>query len=161
VKLVRVVSALEMQAAILQVLTSCDVLIMTAAVADYRPAQRVSGKIKKAGDQINLPLVKNPDILAACGKMPHHVVLVGFALEAAEDAAALEFARSKLLTKNLDLIVLNRRGSFAGSRMEAVTILSREGESWRLGAPTKAELAAWLVSACEVRVKNRHGDQRR
>jgi phosphopantothenoylcysteine decarboxylase/phosphopantothenate--cysteine ligase len=158
VRVVRVVSALDMLAAIQGQMKEADALIMTAAVADYRPKRRVVGKIKKSGNELSLPLVKNPDILATCGKMPHHVVLVGFALEAADDAASLDFAQKKLAAKNLDLIVLNRSGSFAGPTMESVKVLYRGGDVRDLGAPSKAELALWLVSACETLVKNRHGN---
>ena len=156
VQVQRVTSALEMQAAIEEALEEAQGLIMTAAVADYRPRERVDGKLKKGDSGLVLHLTKNPDILAQIGKMPHDLVLVGFALEAADPEQALEYAQSKLKRKNLDLIVLNRTGSFGGSSTEDVTVLTREGDLVPLGAPKKPELARWLVAAWQERVNLRH-----
>ena len=80
---------------------------MTAAVADYRPAQARTQKIKKAGDTMSVELVKNPDILAELGHARsgrRHPVLVGFAMET-QDVAA--YGRKKLQAKRVDLIVAN------------------------------------------------------
>ncbi|MAG54732.1 MAG: hypothetical protein CMJ83_00420 [Planctomycetes bacterium] len=149
VEVVRVVSANEMHAAMTDRLASADAVVMTAAVSDYRPKSRVVGKIKKGAQELVLDLVKNPDILGDLGKMAGDRVLVGFALEAAPPEEARELARGKLDAKNLDLVVLNRCGSFGGSGMEDVTVLARTGTVTELGAIDKASLARWLVDWCE------------
>ncbi|MDQ7779879.1 MAG: phosphopantothenoylcysteine decarboxylase, partial [Planctomycetota bacterium] len=86
-RVVGVVSAREMLKATLEHFGQCDCLIMTAAVGDYRPESRVFGKIKKeARDTLVLRLVRNPDILAECGRRRKRgQVLIGFALESVGD----------------------------------------------------------------------------
>ena len=98
-------SALEMHAAALAVWPDCTDAILSAAVADYRPAVLAEEKIKKSGEDIQLRLVRNPDIAAALGssKRPGQRV-VGFALETEN---GVENARGKLERKHLDFIVLN------------------------------------------------------
>lgn len=162
VRTISVVSALDMLAALQDALPGHDALIMTAAVSDYRPLVRAPGKIKKGGDRLDLPLAKNPDILAQLSKIPHHAVRVGFALEAAGPDEAVRFAREKLEAKGLDLIVCNRSGSFGGDAMEGAILLSREGDARSLGSLSKAGLARLLVEECE-RLAEEHpgnGDSR-
>ena len=117
VKVVPVVSALDMHAAMLAAAPAADVIIMTAAVADFRPAARAEAKIKKDG---TLPppieLAENPDILAALSRRrrddgPDGQVIVGFAAETNPDPAA---ARAKLARKGCDLLVVNQVGNGQG-----------------------------------------------
>jgi phosphopantothenoylcysteine decarboxylase/phosphopantothenate--cysteine ligase len=98
-------SAREMHEAVIQRFEEADVVIMAAAVADYRPEQRAPRKIKK-GDGLQLELVRNPDILADVGAKRGHrpAVLVGFALETEN---LEQVARHKLERKGADLIVAN------------------------------------------------------
>ncbi len=158
----RVVSARDMHRAVLAELPQADAVVAAAAVADYRPKERVQGKLKKDRESLVLELVKNPDILAEVGTMPGTRVLVGFALEAAPPEVALGLAREKLLRKRCDLIVLNRTGSLGGSRGEDVVLVPKNGETIPLGAPTKRELAERLVRFCEDEVRGRGhaGDHR-
>ena len=102
---VHVRSAREMHAAVMERFEEADVLIMAAAVADYRPEQREPHKIKKGGD-LQLDLVRNPDILADVGakRTQRPAVLVGFALETEN---LEQGARGKLERKAADLIVAN------------------------------------------------------
>ncbi|MDH3201904.1 MAG: bifunctional phosphopantothenoylcysteine decarboxylase/phosphopantothenate--cysteine ligase CoaBC [Myxococcales bacterium] len=102
---VRVRSAREMHEAVMQRFEEADVVIMAAAVADYRPEQRAPRKIKK-GDGLQLELVRNPDLLADVGakRAQRPAVLVGFALETERLEQA---ARGKLERKGADLIVAN------------------------------------------------------
>src|SRR5688572_10916956 len=93
VKVVRVVSALEMRRAVLAAFRRSDALVMTAAVSDYRPARRRAGKWKKGASRISLPLVRNPDILAEAGRVKGKRICVGFAVEV---QAALRGAREKI-----------------------------------------------------------------
>lgn len=100
-----VVSAEEMRKAVLSRWEEATVVIKAAAVADYRPAVRAAGKVKKEGQEtLSLALEKNPDILAELGRDKGHRFLVGFA---AETSDLLENARKKLRAKNLDLMVAN------------------------------------------------------
>ena len=118
VAVIRVVSAREMQSMITAAAADADVVVMAAAVADYRPEVRSEGKIKKDGQQPEpLRLVENPDILAGLaaqrerdgrGRRP---VLVGFA---AETDTAEQAARAKLARKGCDLLVVNPVGNGLG-----------------------------------------------
>src|SRR5690606_12884179 len=84
-----------------------DVVIMAAAVADYRPSERMDMKRKKTGEEWLLRLEPTEDILARLGRRKRHEVLVGFAAESEPEARSRAYARKKLQEKNLDLIVLN------------------------------------------------------
>lgn len=131
VALARVESALEMQAALEERFPRCDALVMAAAVADYRPAERISGKRKKreGEERLTLELVKNPDLLAELGhRRTARQVLVGFALEAQD---ALENALRKLVAKGVDWLVLNGPATLGAERSD-FTLLRRgaEPELW-------------------------------
>lgn len=105
-RVVGVTSAAEMLDAARDAFGNCDALIACAAVSDYRPAERHSGKLKReAAETLSLQLVRNTDIVAelASAKGPEQVV-IGFALEAADGEAN---ARRKLSAKGLDAICLN------------------------------------------------------
>lgn len=105
VERVSVTSAAEMYDAMLSHAASSDVVVMVAAVADYRPAEVADLKIKKKkGEPLTLELAENQDILAALGKLPGRRVLVGFA---AETNDLVRHARDKLVRKNAHLIVGN------------------------------------------------------
>lgn len=129
VKVERIFSARDMHAACKAVWPSCDVGIMAAAVADYRPAEIATEKIKKKDGPLNISLVRNPDIAKHLGanKKPSQL-LVGFAMET-EDGLAN--ARRKLEEKNLDLIVLNsirEPGAGFGHGTNRVTIIDGNSE---------------------------------
>jgi phosphopantothenoylcysteine decarboxylase/phosphopantothenate--cysteine ligase len=104
VETVRVKSAQDMYDAVMQHLPQASIVIMAAAVADYRPAHRASQKIKKNDDKLILELEKTPDILASVGRVKESRILIGFA---AETENVEENARKKLSGKNADLIVAN------------------------------------------------------
>jgi phosphopantothenoylcysteine decarboxylase/phosphopantothenate--cysteine ligase len=115
-KVTRVVSALQMRDAVLSAAAGADVVVMAAAVADYRPEIRNEAKIKKDGQPPGpLRLVENPDILAGLaaqrGPGGAHPVLVGFAAETDTSAQA---ARAKLARKGCDLLVVNPVGHGLG-----------------------------------------------
>ena len=101
---VRVKTALEMHAAVVDAYEASDVVVATAAVSDLRPAQAMAGKIKKDDAPDSIALVRTPDILAELGQSKGQRVLVGFA---AETSDVLEHARTKRAEKNLDLVVAN------------------------------------------------------
>jgi phosphopantothenoylcysteine decarboxylase/phosphopantothenate--cysteine ligase len=93
-----------MQATVMERVTECSIIIMAAAVADYRPVERCGEKIKKKTDELSLHLVKTPDILAGLGELKKPPLLVGFA---AETGNLEKFATQKLKEKNADIIVAN------------------------------------------------------
>jgi phosphopantothenoylcysteine decarboxylase/phosphopantothenate--cysteine ligase len=104
VTVIRVESASEMLTASLEQQHNCDIFIAAAAVADYRPLQVAQQKIKKSGEQIHMALVKNPDIVATIAQLEQGPFVVGFAAET-QDVAT--YARGKLTSKNLNMIIAN------------------------------------------------------
>lgn len=103
VERINVISAEQMLHHSLQYLES-DVFIATAAVADYRMAEVATQKLKKSGDQLQINLIKNPDIVATVAAQPKHPLMVGFA---AETQNVENYASTKLKTKKLDIIACN------------------------------------------------------
>lgn len=97
-------------------LSGADALIMAAAVADFRPRMASPDKIRRQGEGLSLDLVPNPDLLAEIGRARtgDHPVLVGFALETDPDEKAVASARSKLMSKRVDLVVANRADESLG-----------------------------------------------
>jgi phosphopantothenoylcysteine decarboxylase/phosphopantothenate--cysteine ligase len=102
--LVGVESARDMLQACLPLLQDCDIFIACAAVADYRPADASKQKIKKGPEDVTLHLVPNPDIVATVASSEHRPFTVGFA---AETNDLMTYARGKLESKSLDMIVAN------------------------------------------------------
>jgi phosphopantothenoylcysteine decarboxylase/phosphopantothenate--cysteine ligase len=149
VRTVRVETAREMLAACKAAFRSSEAVIMAAAVADWRPAVRVRGKVKKGAAAPVLRLAKNPDILGILGRMSPGRVLVGFALEALPGKAALASARAKLSRKRADLIVLNHPDTLGGHEAVGVTLITAR-EAVPLGAIDKRRLAETLVRFVET-----------
>lgn len=111
-------------------LDGADALIMAAAVADFRPAEARPTKIKKAsGEPSAIALVRNPDLLAEIGHARRGTspVLVGFALETGDDAAVVAYARQKLASKKVDLVVANAAHESLGHATNRVSIVSEAG----------------------------------
>jgi phosphopantothenoylcysteine decarboxylase/phosphopantothenate--cysteine ligase len=137
-------SAREMYEAVLGDL-DYDLIIMTAAVADYRPNVTQTQKIKKMEGDLSLALTRNPDILFEVGKLKKAQILVGFA---AETERVLEHATAKLKKKNLDMIVANdvtAEGAGFGTDTNVVTILTADGEMIPLEQMSKAALAKVIL----------------
>lgn len=130
VKRVNVETAREMHEAASAAFPACDVAILSAAVADYRPATEASEKIKRTTAGMTIELEANPDIAASLGAQKgKKQLLVGFALETNNGE---EHARAKLNKKNLDFIVLNSledKGAGFSCDTNKVTIIDREGKS--------------------------------
>lgn len=143
---VSVSSAREMLDASLETIEDCDIFIAAAAVADYRTAQIAEQKMKKGSeDQLTLALVKNPDIVATVANHPNRPFTVGFA---AETENLLDYARSKLERKNLDLIIANdvsRTDIGFNSDNNAVTLVSHN-QQIELPLCSKDQLAHQLIS---------------
>lgn len=146
IKRIDVYAASEMHKACLQHFKKSDITIMAAAVADYRPAQTASQKIKKKGDTLALDLVKNPDILMDLGtKKNQKQLLVGFALETQNEEV---HAKDKLKRKNLDLILLNSlndKGAGFGTDTNKVTFIYKSKKSKALPLMSKQKVAETLV----------------
>jgi phosphopantothenoylcysteine decarboxylase / phosphopantothenate---cysteine ligase len=138
-QLTRVESSEEMREAVLRLLPQAGIVIMTAAVSDYRPKLAASQKIKRKGP-MTLELESTPDILKELSSRKDSQLIIGFA---AETENVLENARQKLLSKNLDAIVVNdvsREGVGFDSDRNAVTIITRDEVS------TIPETTKWEVA---------------
>ena len=154
VEVVRVESALEMQDAVFAASASADVVVMAAAVADFRPAEVAEHKIKKADGSEDAPvvrLVRNPDILAGLvARRPAGQIVVGFAAETGDAAGGvLEHARAKLARKGCDLLVLNdvAGGKVFGAEHTEVTLLYPDGRQTPVPAGPKETVAAAVWDA--------------
>lgn len=150
VRVRRVETAADMLQAVQEELAACAVLVMTAAVADWRPRQVSTQKLKKSGGAPVLALEPTPDILATVRPLKGGRLFVGFA---AETQQVLEEARRKLSAKGLDLVVANDVSRpDAGFEVETnqVTLLSADGgtEAWPL--LPKTDVAARLVQWIEA-----------
>ncbi len=145
IKVSRIDTALEMQAACQAEFKAADITILAAAIADYRPANPVTEKIKKAGSPLSIHLIENPDILAGLGKLKaESQILVGFALETNN---GVENAIAKLHKKNCDLIVLNTPSKVSGfgSDTNEVTLIDRKENKIKLELKSKAHIAQEIL----------------
>ncbi|ROS47418.1 phosphopantothenoylcysteine decarboxylase/phosphopantothenate--cysteine ligase [Curtobacterium sp. PhB142] len=144
-------SALELAEAVHAAAVDADVVVMTAAVADYRPAEVLAEKLKKdaQGERMTLELVRNPDVLAdLVAARRTGQVIVGFAAETEPDRdARIALGRAKIARKPADLLVVNHVGWSAGFEREenAIEVLVPGGEVVRETSGTKAEVAAAVL----------------
>ena len=142
---IKVESAVEMREEVLKRFETVDAVIMSAAVADYRVKSPAAQKIKKSADTLTLELVKNPDILRELGGLKKSQILIGFA---AETQNILEYARKKLVEKNLDFIVANdvtAAGAGFGVTTNIASIIWRDGRIESFEMMSKADLAKKIV----------------
>jgi phosphopantothenoylcysteine decarboxylase/phosphopantothenate--cysteine ligase len=149
VQVVGVRSAEDMARAVKEHAADASVVVMAAAVSDYRPAAVAPRKLKKQAGPARLDLVRTPDILSSLGQAKAGRFLVGFAAET-EDLAGN--ARRKLREKNLDLIVANdvsREGSGFGAEQNAALLIDRQGEA-ELPLMSKRELAERIWDRIEA-----------
>jgi phosphopantothenoylcysteine decarboxylase/phosphopantothenate--cysteine ligase len=140
-EVVAVETAEEMRDAVLGSLDRSDAVVMAAAVADFRPKEVTSSKLKKEAGVPELILEPTPDILAELGERRSGQILVGFAAETDDLEAA---GRAKLAAKHLDLIVVNlvgREGTGFGSDTNDALLLAADGDDVPIARWTKAELA--------------------
>jgi phosphopantothenoylcysteine decarboxylase/phosphopantothenate--cysteine ligase len=159
-------SALEMREVLHKTALRADVVVMAAAVADFRPGVRVLGKLSRRDDKRKagraIPLVANPDLLAELGRLRHggRPYLVGFAAEVGLVGEALaERARGKLREKKCDVVVANevgRPGVGFGSDHNTVTLVFADGRALPLPSARKESLAAtiWDTIAAEMSAQN-------
>jgi phosphopantothenoylcysteine decarboxylase/phosphopantothenate--cysteine ligase len=150
---IHIESAQEMYARVIDLYPKADVVIKSAAVADYRPINTYEQKLKKQNDGLHIEMERTTDILKELGKLKTHQLLVGFA---AETNNVEEYAKKKLVTKNLDLIVANnvtREGAGFGTDTNIVTIYDRNQDSLELPLLSKQEVAKHLLEKVHVLLK--------
>jgi phosphopantothenoylcysteine decarboxylase / phosphopantothenate---cysteine ligase len=142
----KVKSADEMYAICMQLFPQTDVAIMSAAVADYKPKEMATEKIKKNAETLTFELVKNRDILKSCGAVKKvNQILVGFALETNNERAN---AMEKLRNKNADMIVLNSlqdAGAGFGHSSNKITIFDAAGTETNFELKSKQAVASDIV----------------
>ena len=151
VEFVAVERAEEMWRAVRGAIAGAEVLIMAAAVADYRPAEVAEQKIKKGAEGLTLELARTVDILQEIGQLPgaEELIKVGFA---AETEDIISNARAKLASKKLDLIVANDPREAMGSERSQVVLLGAEGRIEELPELPKEEVAERIVDWVEGRM---------
>ena len=155
VKRIDVISAQEMQQAALEIATQSDIFVGCAAVADYRVAEIAKEKMKKTADsdEINLSLIKNPDIIAEVAHLEaQRPFVVGFA---AETQNVVDYAKDKLIRKNLDMICANdvSGGQVFGQDQNALHLFWPTGET-TLPQSEKTQLATVLVEKIVARYQH-------
>lgn len=146
VQVIRVRTAMEMRAVVLRELDAADVLLMAAAVSDYRPERAEGEKIRKTGEAVTLRLVPNPDILAEAGERKGRRVHVGFSVATGDLVGQ---AREKLAKKRLDLVVANdpnEEGAAFGTATNRVTLVPSKGEPVDLPLLPKEEVAREVLN---------------
>ena len=145
VSCIRVRSAREMHRTVMEHLGAAEVVVMTAAVSDYRAAEPAAGKKKRTGGKWVLDLVENPDILREIGQQKGDRILVGFAVESEDPRRG---ALEKLRKKNLDLIVLNAPSAF-GAEVTSVDIIDNTEHTVALRNVTKHQVAERILKLVE------------
>jgi phosphopantothenoylcysteine decarboxylase/phosphopantothenate--cysteine ligase len=144
IEIINIVSAQQMHDAVMEQYGRADIVVMAAAVSDYRPGKSKEQKVKKGGKPIGLELVPNPDILKKLGqkkKRAKQPLLVGFAAESIDH---IEEGQRKLKEKNLDLIVINDiigTDTGFGADTNQVTLIDRDYQLEKLPLFSKEECA--------------------
>jgi phosphopantothenoylcysteine decarboxylase/phosphopantothenate--cysteine ligase len=132
----------SMNDAMLEKAKNADIFIGCAAVADYKIKEKFDNKIKKTSDEnLTLEFVKNPDVLANCKKAYPNIFAIGFA---AESENIIEYAKTKLVKKNLNMIVANSTVVF-GNDNSSVTILSAQ-KSKQYNDKSKDQIAKYILN---------------
>ena len=146
IDLLKVVTSQEMHAEVLNHFNNVDVVIMAAAVSDFKPKDFSNKKIKKGNIQPKIELEKTKDILLELGKLKKNQFLVGFALENENE---VENSIKKLKDKNLDLIVLNSlndKGAGFGTETNKITIINKKEEKTNFDLKDKSEVAEDILN---------------
>ncbi|MDF0531072.1 bifunctional phosphopantothenoylcysteine decarboxylase/phosphopantothenate--cysteine ligase CoaBC [Tsukamurella sp. 8F] len=166
VDVVRISSALDLQAAMAEHSRDADLVIMAAAVADYRPAEAAATKLKKGGASEALEtitMIENPDVLAglvatrAEGALPGRSVIVGFAAETGDaNGTVLEYGRVKLKRKGCDLLVLNAVGDGRAFEVDdnAGWLLGTDGSERTLALGSKNVMASHILDAAVAQMSD-------
>jgi phosphopantothenoylcysteine decarboxylase/phosphopantothenate--cysteine ligase len=151
ITVIEVTSADEMYEAAMKYFPSCDVAICSAAVGDYKVKNIATDKIKRNGDSIILELVPNHDIAKSLGAMKtDKQLLIGFALETSN---GLENAKSKIIKKNLDFVVLNETSAnnpAFGSDSNIVKFISKDGTIKEFDKMLKEDIAWEIIKLINI-----------
>lgn len=154
IKITRITSAEEMYNASAAIFPSIDIAVLSAAVADFKPAVTANQKIKKTDANLTIELVKTKDIAAELGKIKkQNQFTVGFALETENEMANAE---KKIASKNFDLIVLNSlndAGAGFSHDTNKITVINRKNEVQKFSLKTKKEVARDIVG---IIIENTH-----
>ena len=140
-----VTNAQEMCDAVLQHIDSAEALVMTAAVSDWRPAERFEGKKDKGPEEFSLKLVRNPDILREATNKSPNTIAVAFALEAEMD---VESALRKMKDKGAEFVVLNTIKAMGADEAECA-VYAGPGEPLLSGKYSKRALAEAILNLVE------------
>ncbi|HRT61473.1 MAG TPA: bifunctional phosphopantothenoylcysteine decarboxylase/phosphopantothenate--cysteine ligase CoaBC [Syntrophales bacterium] len=157
VRFIAVETAVEMRDAVLKEMKDATAIIKAAAVADYRPESFSASKIKKKAGPMMLPLARNPDIIAEVGEKKGKRILVGFAVETDQ---LVEYAKKKMVQKNMDLIVANditQAGAGFQAETNIVKILDREGGAEDLPLMDKKRVADRILDRVKILRKKTPG----
>ena len=152
VTLVQTKTADDMHAACLRHFANCDILVMAAAVADYKPKHKAEDKIKKEDEISSVELVKTVDILESLGKKKTNQILVGFALETDNE---LSNAKEKIKKKNLDAIILNSladKGAGFQHTTNKITFIPAIGEHTAYPLKDKSEVAVDILAQIKMMI---------
>ena len=152
VTLVQTKTADDMHAACLRHFANCDILVMAAAVADYKPKHKAEDKIKKEDEISSVELVKTVDILESLGKKKTNQILVGFALETDNE---LSNAKEKIKKKNLDAIILNSladKGAGFQHATNKITFIPAMGEHTAFPLKDKSEVAVDILTQIKTMI---------
>lgn len=147
-------TAQEMYEAAVMHFPACDAAIMSAAVADFKPATMAKEKVKRGKENMQINLTPNKDIAAELGKMKNDKqVLVGFALETNNE---IKNAQKKIQNKNLDFIVLNslqEKGAGFGVDTNKISIIDRSGNAKNFELKSKKEVAVDIVDELITKIE--------
>lgn len=157
VEVININTAEEMHQAVIDNYKDCDIVIMAAAVADYRPAKVSDKKIKKTDDDLVLRLERNTDILKELGSIKGGRILVGFC---AETNDLMENAKKKIISKNLDIIVANdvtMKGAGFGTDTNIIKIVKKDGSVADLPLMSKLSAAHRILD--EIILVKQNKDQ--
>jgi len=152
INFVPVSSAVEMRDAVMENLNTSTVIIKAAAVADYRPSVRSNSKIKKQDGELVIRLERNPDIIAEVSQKKGNRILVGFAVETEN---ILENAKTKLVEKNMDIIVANdvtKEGAGFGYDTNIIKILTADNQIEELPLMSKMEVADRILDRIREKI---------
>ncbi len=156
VKVINVTTADEMYNSCVNNFSTCDIAIMAAAVADYKPVNKADKKVKRKGENISIQLEPTKDIAKELGKMKtDKQILLGFALETNNE---IQNAHTKLEKKNLDFIVLNSlqdKGAGFNYDTNKITIIDKNKTIKKFELKTKKEVAEDIVNELENKLKGK------
>ena len=157
VECVNIMSAQQMHDAVHEKITTSDIFISVAAVADYRPQKIMTNKIKKSEQTMQVSFIRNPDILKSVTSLDKHPFTVGFA---AETENVIKYAKAKLENKNLDMIIANEvgDGKAFGQSTNKLIVISKKSKRV-LGPDSKLNLAKDLVTIITDKYEDRYSNK--